>query len=205
MSSETDSTDQASRLWAFVLLSLLVIGGAAAIMVSRTTPLSPVDVVERWTAARNAGDIVTALALLSEEAVVLDQHVDDPADLAALRNILEAQKIAGWRIEESGCGVDGERVSCRYAMDDELLRKCGLRFTGEHEYLVVDGKLDRQTRRHDPASRAEVYGALQLFRAWVQKTHPDDFGVIWVDPTSATYTTPDGAHAVMASLDEYPC
>lgn len=194
-----------SRVSAIVLLLLLAIGGASAIMVSGTPPLSPIEVVERWTAARNAGDIVTALALLSEEAVVLDQHVDDPADLATLRNILEAQKIAGWLIEESGCVVDGERVSCRYAMDDELLRKCGLRFVGDHEYLVVDGRLDRQTRRHDAASRAEVYGALQLFRAWVQTTHRDYFGVIWVDPTSATYTTPDGARAVMASLDEYPC
>jgi xanthine/CO dehydrogenase XdhC/CoxF family maturation factor len=194
-----------SRLWAIVLLTLLVVVGAAAIMTSRTPRLGPVAVVEHWTAARNAGDIDAALGFLSEDAVVLDQRVSDPAALAGLRNLLEAQKIAGWRIEEAGCAVDGERVTCRYAMDDALLRKCGLRFNGVHEYIVVDGKLDLQTRRHDPASRSEVYGALQVFRAWVRKYHPDAFDEIWIDPTSATYTTPDGANAVMAFLDDYPC
>jgi hypothetical protein len=44
-----------------------------------------------------------------------------------------------------------------------------------------------------------------VFRAWVRKNHPDAVEVIWIDPTSAMYTTPDGAHAVMAFLDEYPC
>jgi limonene-1,2-epoxide hydrolase len=193
-----------SRLWAIVLLTLLLVVGAA-ILTSRTSPRSPVAVVEHWTAARNTGDIDAALAFLGDDAVVLDQHVSDPAGLARLRNVLEAQKIAGWRIEESGCGVDGQRVTCRYAMDDALLRKCGLRFTGEHEYVVVDGKLDHQTRRHDAASRTEVYGRLQAFRGWVRKNHPGAFEVIWIDPTSATYTTPDGANAVMAFLDEYPC
>lgn len=194
-----------SRLWAIVLLMLLLVVGAAAIMTSRTASPGPVAVVEHWTAARNAGDLDAALAFLGDDAVVLDQHVSDPAGLARLRNVLEAQKIAGWRIEETGCGVDGERVRCRYAMDDALLRKCGLRFTGEHEYVVVDGKLEQQTRRHDAASRSEVYGRLQAFRGWVRKNHPGAFEVIWIDPTSATYTTPDGADAVMAFLDEYPC
>jgi molybdopterin synthase catalytic subunit len=54
-------------------------------------------------------------------------------------------------------------------MHDALLRKCGLRFTGEHEYVVVDDKLGQQTRLHDAASRSEVYGALQAFRGWVRK------------------------------------
>ena len=194
-----------SRLWAIVLLGLLVAVGAAAILSSRPSFADPVAVVEHWTAARNAGDVEAALALLSEDAVVLDEHVSDPDALARLRNILEGQKIAGWRIEETNCGVDGERVTCRYAMDDALLRKCGLRFTGDHEYVVADGKLDYQTRRHDPASRSEVYGALQQFRGWVSKNHPESFEVIWIDPSSATYTTPQGADAVMAFLGEYPC
>jgi hypothetical protein len=199
------TTTMRSRLRVVVPLVLLVIVGAAAIVTSTSAPPGQVAVVEGWTAARNAGNIDGALAFLTEDAVVLEQRVSDPAARASLRNILEAQKIAGWRIEETGCGVDDEHVTCRYAMDDTLLRKCGLRFTGEHQYVVVDGKLDHQTRHHDPASRSEVYGALAVFRAWVRKNHPDAVEVIWIDPTSATYTTPDGAHAVMAFLDEYPC
>jgi SnoaL-like domain len=194
------------RRRAVVLLALLVaVLAAAAVMISAAARPGEIRVVEAWTAARNAGNIDAALALLSADAVVLDLDVSDPEALARLRNILEAQKVAGWRIEETGCGVDGERIRCRYAMHDELLRKCGLQFDGEHVYVVVDGKIDQQSRRHDPASRSKVYGALDRFRAWVRTNHPEAIGVIWIDPSSATYTTTAGAQAVMAFLDEYPC
>lgn len=195
-----------SRFGAVVLLSLLFAGLAAgAVIVSTGAPAGDIRVVEGWTAARNAGDIDAALAFLSADAVVLDLDVSDPDALARLRGILEAQKLARWRIKETGCGVDRERITCRYAMDDELLRKCGLQFTGDHLYVVADGKIDQQTRRHDAASASRVYKALETFRVWVRTNHPDAIGVIWIDPRSATYTTLAGAQAVMAFLNEYPC
>ena len=105
-----------------------------------------------------------------------------------LRGILEAQRIAGWHIEETGCHVEGPRVTCRYGMDDALLRRCALRFTGVHTYVVHGGRLSRASRAHDWESRNRVYAALDDFRDWVQREHPDAAEMIWIDTRSALYT-----------------
>ena len=197
-----------SRVWAIVALAALaaVVGTATLVTLGRSPQSpSPIAVVEAWTAARNAGNVDAALALLADDAIVLDQRISDPDGRAALRGILEAQVIAGWRIEEAECTVDGQNVTCRYRMHDALLRKCGLAFEGTHDYRVEGGKLRNANRQHDAASRSTVYGALDRFRGWIQKNHPDAFDVIWVDRSAATYTTLDGARKVMSFLEEYPC
>jgi hypothetical protein len=197
-----------SRVWAIVALAALtaVVGATAIVILGRPSPSpGPIAVVEAWTAARNAGEIDAALALLADDGNVLDQNLSDRDARTALRGILEAQAIAGWRVEDSDCAADGESVRCRYLMHDALLRKCHLAFAGTHDYRVDGGKLRSATRRHDDASRSEVYRALTRFRGWVQRNHPDALDVIWVTRFDATYTTPDGARKVMSLLNEYPC
>jgi hypothetical protein len=162
-------------------------------------------VVERWTEARNDGRVDDAMAVLANQGVVLDLRLADADERAQLRGVLEAQRIAEWRIEESSCRVEGERVTCQYAMDDRLLRKCSLRFTGTHTYVVDDGRIMSASRVHDPESRAALYGELGHFRDWVTRNHPDAAAIIWIDPQSATYTTVDGAQAVVDLADDYPC
>jgi hypothetical protein len=58
-------------------------------------------------------------------------------------------------------------------------------------------------RFHDKASRDEAYAALADFREWVSRTHRDLLYVIWSDPQSVTYATPEGATAMLDLLDEY--
>ena len=90
-------------------------------------------------------------------------------------------------------------------MDDALLRRCALRFTGVHTYVVYAGRLSSANRANDSESRNRVYAALDDFRDWVQREHPDAAEKIWIDTRSALYTTADGARAVMALVDDYPC
>jgi hypothetical protein len=197
-----------SRGRAIVALAALavVIGIAAIVMLARPVPTpDPITVVEAWTAARNAGNVDAALALLADDADVLDHKISDGDARTALRGVLEAQAIAGWRVDDRDCAVDGPSVKCRYSMHDALLRKCRLAFAGTHDYRVDDGKLRSATRQHDDASRSAVYGALLRFRGWVQKNHPDALDVIWVSRFDASYTTPDGARTVMSFLNDYPC
>jgi hypothetical protein len=197
-----------SRVWAIVALAALavVVGIATIVMLGRPVPSpDPITVVQAWTAARNAGNVDAALALLAEDADVLDHKISERDARSALRGVLEAQAIAGWRVEDRDCAVNGPSVKCRYSMHDALLRKCSLAFAGTHEYRVDGGKLRNATRQHDAASRSDVYGALLRFRGWVQKNHPDALDVIWVSRFDASYTTPDGARTVMSFLNEYPC
>ncbi len=199
------------RRLALALLVVALVGGAAAWIALSRGPAADqavadlLGVVERWTAARNAGDIDAAMDLVADDAVVLDVIVSRPGARDQLRGILEAQRIAAWHIDETECHVDGSRVSCRYGMDDALLRRCALRFTGIHTYVVDGGRLSSAIRAHDADSRVRVYAALELYRDWVEKEHPAAAETIWIDPRSALYTTPDGARAVMELLDEYPC
>jgi hypothetical protein len=113
-----------------------------------------------------------ALSVLSGKATVLEQRVSDPEDLAQLRGVLESQAIAGWRIEGTGCTAEGERVTCRYRMDDEMLRKCGLALVGTHRDIITDGKLDSATRQLDQASRSKVYSALDRSAHGCRRTIP---------------------------------
>jgi ketosteroid isomerase-like protein len=160
-------------------------------------------VVTEWTRARNAGDVDAAMQLLAPDAVVMGFPLASPTRRAEFRNVLEAQAIAGWKIEDSDCSVSGETVMCRYRMGDKMLRRWDLEFTGTHEYVVSDGLIQRSSRSHDAESRDRVYAAIQAFRNWVYLVHPDLEPVIWSDPNGATYATPEGAQAMLDILAEY--
>jgi hypothetical protein len=160
-------------------------------------------VVTEWTQARNAGDVDAAMQLLAPDAVILGFPLTSPTRRAEFREVMEAQAIAGWTIEDSNCLVSGDTVTCRYRMDDEMLRRWDLEFTGTHEYVVSDGLIQRSTRSHDAESRDRVYAAIQAFRNWVHLVHPELEPVIWSDPNGATYATPEGAQAMLDILAEY--
>lgn len=168
-------------------------------------PTDPLSIVEAWEAARNAGDVDRAMSLIAESAVIFGTAARTPAGRAWHRSVLTAQAIAGHTVHDSSCVVSGERVTCRYVQEDAFLAKCGLVLTGEHRFQVHAGKLVVVTRRHDEASREAVYGAVEAFRSWVASVHPAEHQVIWSDPSSVFYATPEGANAMLAVLDEYEC
>ena len=184
-------------------LALVAVGGCATAAPSPTAD-DPIAVVEAWLAAREAGDIDTVMSLLAEEGEIfgIGIHLDDNRE--RLRRNFEAQAVAGWAIEETGCQADGERVTCRYRQEDEILRRWGLALTGEHRYVVRDGLLVRILRIHDRESANAVYAVTDAFHGWVAEEHPELVEVIWVDPTSALYTTPEGARATLDLLEEFP-
>ena len=181
---------------------------SAPSMAAPITPASaadPLSVVLSWTEARNAGDVDRAMAVLADTGSIFDFSMADPTDRDRLREILEAQAVAGHRIEESDCEVDGERVTCRYRQYDALLERCGIALTGVHRYNVRDGRLTLADRSHDPESRDAAYAAAEAFRGWVQEHHPDAVDVIWVTSSDVTFTTTEGARAMMAIIGEYAC
>jgi len=184
-------------------LALLELGGCTTATASPSAP-DPIAVVEAWVAAREAGDIDTVMSLLAEEGDIfgIGIHLDDNRE--RLRRNFEGQAVAGWAIEETDCETDGERVTCRYRQEDDILRRWGLALTGEHRYAVRDGLLARIQRIHDRESANAVYAVTDAFRSWVSEVHPELVDVIWVDPTSALYTTPEGARAILEILDEFP-
>lgn len=184
-------------------LALVGIGGCATAAPSPSAA-DPIAVVEAWVAAREAGDIDAVMALLADEGEIFEIgiHLDDNRE--RLRRNFEAQGVAGWAIEETGCEADGELVTCRYQQEDDILRRWGLALTGEHRYVVRDGLLVRIQRIHDRQSANAVYAVTDAFRSWVAEEHPELVEIIWVDPMSALYTTPDGARAVLDLLDEFP-
>ena len=189
------------------LVTLLVVSVIAAIVVGRPQA-DPLEVVAAWTASRNAGDVDAALSLLADDASVFGGSIADPGRRNETRQILAAQALAGWTIVDSDCEATDETstdviVTCRYRMDDEILRRWELSFTGTHQYIVRDGKIARVTRVHDISSRDQAYSALGAFKAWVAEVHPDLVAVIWSDPQGATYGTPEGAAAMLELLDEY--
>ncbi|HSI99615.1 MAG TPA: nuclear transport factor 2 family protein [Patescibacteria group bacterium] len=181
------------------------LGGCGSATATPSPPgADPIAVVEAWVAAREAGDIDTVMSLLAEEGDIFGTgiHLDDNRE--RLRRNFEGQAVAGWAIEETGCEADGERVTCRYRQEDEILRRWGLALTGEHRYAVRDGLIVRVQRIHDPQSANAVYAVTDAFRSWVTEHHPELVDVIWVDPTSALYTTPEGARAILELLDDFP-
>jgi hypothetical protein len=167
------------------------------------SPTDPLIVVEAWVDARRAGEVDAAMSLLADEGDIFGIGIHLPGNRERLRANLEAQTIAGWTIEETDCRVAGESVTCRYRQWDDVLRRWDLALTGEHRYVVRDGRLARIHRIHDRSSERTAYAAAAAFRDWVREERPELFDVIWIDLDSALYTTPDGARAVLDVLDEY--
>jgi hypothetical protein len=189
-------------LRAAIPISVVALVAVGATLFATAGP-DPVEVVQSLRSSRNAGEVEQAVSFLADDAELFGFSMASPLGAAKIREILTAQAVAGWTIRESGCSADGETVSCRYRMDDEVLRRWGLTFTGRHEYLIRDGKVAKVLRFHDEASKEEAYAALADFKVWVRETHPDLLHVIWSDPQSVTYATPEGAAAMLDVLDEY--
>lgn len=186
-----------------VLAAVAVLAGVGVGALLLTRAASPLDVVREWVAARNDHDIETAMSMLADEGEILGFGIHLPEHRERLRSALEAQMRAGWRIDEDECTVDAETVTCRYRQDDEILRRWGLALTGEHRYVVREGTIGQVRRIHDTASQREVYAEAEEFRAWIRAEHPELFDVIWADPTTALYSTPEGVQAILEVLDEY--
>jgi hypothetical protein len=193
---------RARWLWIAIPAALAGIGVGGVILLTTLGP-DPLEVVQDWTASRNAGDVDLAMSYLANDTQLFDVSMATPRGQAKIRDVLAAQAIAEWTIQESGCSADGDQVTCRYQMDDTILRRWGISFFGRHEYVIEDGKVAELLRFHDKASRDEAYAALADFREWVSRTHRDLLYVIWSDPQSVTYATPEGATAMLDLLDEY--
>jgi predicted acetyltransferase/ketosteroid isomerase-like protein len=168
-------------------------------------PNDPLSVVQAWEAARNAGDVDRAMSMMSETATIFGTTARTPAGRAWLRSVLAAQAIAGHTVHDSDCVVSGASVTCRYVQADAFFERCGLTLTGEHRFQVLAGKVVFASRRHDEGSREAVYGAVEAFRSWVATVEPAEELVIWSDPNSIFYSTPEGARAMLALLDRYDC
>jgi len=196
------SMPRARWLWVAILGALAATGVLGAILLA-TVRSDPLEVVRAWTASRNAGDVDLAMSYLADDTQLFGSSMAVPRGQAKIRDVLAAQAVAGWTIQDSGCSVDGYTVTCRYQMDDKILRRWGISFFGRHEYVIQDGKVAKLSRFHDEASREEAYAALAAFKEWVRQTHGDLLYVIWSDAQSVTYATPQGAAAMLDLLDEY--
>ncbi len=183
------------------LFAAAILAAAALVLVVRAP--DALSVVRAWTEARNRGDVDEAMANLADSGDIFGIGIHLPGGRATLRGILQAQAVAGYTVEDSGCVAEGELVTCRYRQRDRILDAWGIVLTGEHRYTVRDGKLVRASRTHDPGARAAAYAVFDDFQAWIRQEHPELFDVIWVDRSSAIYTTPDGAQAILDVLDEY--
>ena len=181
-------------------LAGMSVGGA---MLLATMGPDPLEVVQEWTASRNAGDVDLAMSYLADDTQLFGVSMATQRGAAKIREVLAAQAVAAWTIQESGCSADGDQVTCRYQMDDTILRRWSISFFGRHEYVIEDGKVAKLERFHDEASRDEAYAALADFKDWVAHTHRDLLYVIWSDAQSVTYATPEGAAAMLDLLDEY--
>jgi len=188
-------------LTAVSLVVVAILAATALFLVTR--PPDPLTVVRAWTDARNRGDVDAAMATLGETGDILGIGIHLPGGREKLRAILEGQALAGYTVEDSDCRADGDAVTCRYVQRDRILDAWAVTLVGEHRYTVRDGKLVRAARTHDPESRAHAYAIFDDFRAWVRTAHPELYDVIWVDRTSAIYTTAAGAEAILDVLDEY--
>lgn len=189
-----------------MLGALLLLGAAGATVVLLLSQRGdPLSVVRAWTDARNAHEVGRAMTYIGPEGEILGIGVHLPGERDRLRTILDAQAVAGWTGEVTDCrltATDGE-VTCRYLQRDVALDAWSVTLTGAHQYLVRDGLIVRLRRTHDTDSERTAYAVFDDFRAWVRAAHPELFDIIWVDRTSALYTTPDGARAVLDLLDEY--
>jgi hypothetical protein len=189
---------------------LAVVGAGVAVTVVLLSRSDPLSVVRGWSEARNAGDVDRAMSYVADEGNILGIGVHLPGERDRLRSIFEAQALASWSVEDSDCVVAVSandpaeaEVTCRYVQRDRALDRWGVTLVGTHEYVVRNGLIVRALRTHDADSQRSAYAVFDAFRAWVRDTHPELFDVIWVDRTSALYTTPDGARTVLDLLDEY--
>jgi limonene-1,2-epoxide hydrolase len=196
------SMPRARLLWIAIPAALVGIGVGCTTQLATMGP-DPLEVVENFTTSRNAGDVDLAMSYLADDTRLFDASMATERGQAKIRDILAAQAVAEWTIQESSCSADGDQVTCRYQMDDIILRRWGLSFFGRHEYVIEDGKVARLLRFHDKESREEAYAALADFKEWVRQTHRDLLYVIWSDAQSVTYATPEGAAAMLDLLDEY--
>jgi len=190
------------RPLAWLIAIVLVVTGCGG----GTTPVvrgAPMDVVQAFIAARNAGDVDLAMSYLADEGSIFGVaiHLDDNREVLA--ETLRAQVRAGWTGEDADCEVEGEWVTCRYRQTDDILRRWGFELTGRHRYAVREGQIAFAERVHDSAAQKAVYDAAAAFREWVAAERPDEELVIWIDPTSALYTTTEGVDAIRRLLDEY--
>ncbi len=160
-------------------------------------------VVQAWGAARNAGDIDAALALLSRDARVLDHSMELPGRREAFVELLTLQAAAGWELHDSECQIEGESVSCRYEQSDVFLRKMGVALTGNHEYVVREGLIVSAERTHDLETLSDFRAAWTDLRQWVKANHPEIEPVIWASPRSVVYSTVEGVEATLSVFDEY--
>jgi hypothetical protein len=188
-----------------LLLGGILLGGAlvAALLAAGRLAADPIAVVHAWDAARNRGDVDAAMGYLADDGQVAGFSLRSPGQRSLLRGVLEGQAAANYRIEDAECTVAGAVVTCRYAQDDEILRRWGMTFTGTHEIEVRDGKITRLVRAHDRDVQDEIYAAALRLRSWVREAHPELYDVIWVDDTTTLYSTRAGAEALLRIIDEY--
>lgn len=161
------------------------------------------EVVQAWGVARNAGDIDAALALVSEDARLLDHSMQLPERRDAFVELLRVQASAGWEVHDFDCSIAGESVACRYEQSDVFLRMMGLVLTGNHEYVVRDGLIVSADRTHNPESRSAIGSAWRDLRQWVKERHPEIEPVIWTSRGSVAYSTVEGVEATLSIFDEY--
>lgn len=195
--------------WVVRLTLVLVAGLALALLLIATSrpsrPSTALEVVLAWEAARNAHDVDAAMALIADDATIFGVSLQTPEGRAWHRSVLAAQSVAEHSVRDSDCAETGELVTCRYVQDDAFLRLCGLTLSGEHRFLARDGRLTTAIRRHDPDSSDAAYAAVEAFRSWVASQDPAAEAVIWSDPGSVFYTTPEGATTMRGFLDGYVC
>ena len=189
----------------WLLLAAIIAGGllTAKLVTGGYLVQDPIAIVHAWDAARNRADVDAAMSYLAPDAQVVGFSLRSPTQRSLLRGVLEGQAAAGYRVDDTECTTAGELVSCRYAQDDEILRRWGMTFTGQHEIAVHDGKITSLVRTHDPAVEDEIYAAALRLRSWVRVTHPDLYDIIWVDDTTTLYSTRAGAEALLSIIDEY--
>ncbi len=198
--------------WRLVAMALVITGCSATTTPdppptepppTEPPPTDPLGVVTAFTDARNGGDLDAALGLLGAQGDILGISMSAPDGRSRLRAIFEAQQVSNWQVEDHDCTADDVDVTCQYRQSDDVLRRWGMALTGKHRYVVRDGRIMWMRRIHDPDAEETVYAAADAFHEWVRSAHPDLLPVIWIDPTSALYTTPDGARAILGLLDEY--
>jgi uncharacterized protein len=130
------------------------------------TPMTPTEVIERFYAAMQAGDIEGVLAWLSENVLII---VPGPPGLGAagdwhghtgarecFRRLGEGQVTE--RLELLERVAEGPFVVARLHLT-AVVRATGRRFDSDivHMFTVTDGKVSRLLAFFDTAARVEAY------------------------------------------------
>ena len=159
-------------------------------------------VVRRLTAARNGHDLDGVLAAYAPEAHILGWPRDHERLGQRVVDRFAAQFLLEWRVTLTDCERFGDRVVCDVVMDDVFLRALGIRLTGRHTYELRDGLIARHDG-HVGRGRRAAEAAVADLRAWVRVHHPELEPVMWSDPAGLLATTPEGAEALLAVLDDW--